>query len=121
MVLHLQNYYYLVQDTEWREENDWIHRENDQVQAPLVAFTFCGSRNIRPQTDCLAFSIKDFFEQNVVHNLPKMRGIKPDPEMLSKVGIMVLRVIKKELQILIDISESPNVDTKNNKRTNTTQ
>lgn len=78
-----QNYYYLLQRSEWRETNDWIHRESGQLQPLLVAFKHCSTRNIREQRDCLAFSIIDFFNDEIQPHLEKMRSIQPDAELLS--------------------------------------
>ena len=76
-----------MQNSEWREENDWIHRSPDtnELQPAILAANFCKQRNIRPQTDCLAYSIKQFFDENLRHNLEKMRNIQPDSDLLLKV------------------------------------
>ncbi|KAG4073788.1 hypothetical protein HA402_001012 [Bradysia odoriphaga] len=94
-LMMLQNYYYILQDSEWRQSNDWIHVDsNGIVQSPLQAVNYCKTKNIRPRTDCCGFSIKTHFENETSKQLEKMRSISPAPDLLKKLS--ELRVLEEE-------------------------
>lgn len=82
----LQNYYYILQDSEWRQSNDWIHVDsNGAMQSPLQAVNYCKTRNIRPRTDCCGFSIKTYFDNETSKQLERMKSISPASDLLKKV------------------------------------
>lgn len=82
----LQNYYYILQDSEWRSDNDWIHVDaNGIIQSPLVAIHNCKVTNIRPRTDCSGYSIKIYFENELSKNFDKMKSVVPQLDRLKKV------------------------------------
>lgn len=76
-----------MQDTEWREKFDWIHRNsNGELLLPIKAIKHCLTRNIRPQTDGLGFSIKKFYDTELMENLEKMKTVQPDAMLLKTVN-----------------------------------
>lgn len=76
----------MLQDSDWRENNDWIHRHPDgQLMLPVKAIKQCSTRNIRPQTDASGFSIKNYFDREILPNLSKMQAVKPDAMLLKTV------------------------------------
>lgn len=82
----LQNYYYILQDSEWRQLNDWIHIDsNGDILSPLQAINNCKTRNIRIRIDCSGFSIKDHFDNETSQHLEKMKSISPEPDLLKTV------------------------------------
>ncbi|KAJ6643216.1 hypothetical protein Bhyg_08173 [Pseudolycoriella hygida] len=84
-LMTLQNYYYILQDSEWRQKNDWIHVDtNGAIQSPLQAIDNCKIRNIRRKIDCCGFSIKNHFDNEINIHLDRMKSILPSTDLLKK-------------------------------------
>lgn len=99
----LQNYYYILQDCEWRQENDWIHIDsNGDIQSPLQAINNCKTKNIRLRTDCSGFSIHSHFDNETSKHLDKMRSISPATDLLKKVVHLIYQIFYK-LMLNFDI------------------
>lgn len=70
-------------NTEWRQQHDWIHRDNEQkLLTPLVAIHRCAQRNIRSKAICSGDAVKQYFENEIKPNLEKMIAIRPNAELL---------------------------------------
>lgn len=84
-LMTLQNYYYLLQSTEWRSEHDWIHRSavDGSLETPMEAYTKCTQRYIRPSRESSGHKIKAFFEENIEPNLVRMLKVQPDAKELQ--------------------------------------
>ncbi len=99
-LMTLQNYYYILQDSEWRQLNDWIHIDlNGVIQSPLQAINYCKTKNIRLRSDCSGFSIKIFFDNETSKHLEKMRSISPEAGLLKKVKLFRKIYLSKLKQI----------------------
>lgn len=84
-IMKLQNYYYALMSTDWRQRNDWIHVRNDgQLEVAIFTLNRCRNANIRDKTDPSGFAIINYFEKNISPNLAKMQAVKPDLELLKK-------------------------------------
>lgn len=87
-----QNYYYLLMDTSWREQNDWIHRDADnRLLQPLLAIHLCPQRNLRAKSECSADAVRVYFEQEIEPKLQLMKSVKPDAELMTKNLQILLR------------------------------
>lgn len=72
-------------DAEWRQKNDWIHRDQDNVLlTPLKAIQNYAKKCIRPKIECTAFAVKDYFNAQTIPNLEKMKANPPDSKRLTK-------------------------------------
>lgn len=81
-----QNYYYILQDSEWRQVHDWIHIDSiGAIQSPLQAINNCKTKNIRVRTDCSGFTIKIHFDNETSKHLENMRSVSPNSDLLKKV------------------------------------
>lgn len=85
-IMRLQNYYYALMDTEWRKENDWIHRRvlDGQMEVAIYSVERCRSANIRDKSDPSGFAIIDYITNNIFPNMQQMRRVKPDLATLKK-------------------------------------
>lgn len=82
----MQNYYYLLMGTEWREAHDWIHRDAaGNLLPPLVAIVDCAKRNMRDKSVCTAFAVKEHFVTEIEPKLHLMKAIIPDADLLRTV------------------------------------
>lgn len=85
-LMKLQNYYYLLQSTEWRQQYDWIHRETDgSLSSPMLRYKLCSQRNIRPGGESSGILIKAFFDEHIEPHLDRMRIVTPEKEQLKEV------------------------------------
>lgn len=85
----LQNYYYLLMDMQWREQNDWIHRNEaaNQLLIPLDGIRFCGQRNVRPKRCSTAEAVQEHFETVNLPHLERMKEIRPETDVFQNVSI----------------------------------
>lgn len=85
-LMKLQNYYYLLQSTEWREQFDWIHREVDgSLSTPMFTIKLCSQRNIRSSGESSGLLIKQFFDLNIEPHMEQMRRVQPEVQQLEDV------------------------------------
>lgn len=85
-LIKLQNYYYILQSTEWREQFDWIHREIDgSLSSPMFTIKLCSQRNIRSSGESSGLLIKKFFDVNIEPHMEQMRNVKPVVRQLEEV------------------------------------
>lgn len=72
-------------DSEWRESNDWIHRDqNNMLLSPLKAINDYSQKCIREKTECNGFAVKEHYDKEIVSKLDKMKSIQPDSERLLR-------------------------------------
>lgn len=72
-------------DLSWRNENDWIHRDDDnKLLEPLQAINGCKKRNIREKNQSSGEAVQLHYECEIERNLPKMMAITPDTALLQK-------------------------------------
>lgn len=72
-------------DLSWRNEHDWIHRDDDnRLMEPLQAINFCRKRNIREKNQSSGEAVQLHYECENERNLPKMMAIHPDSTLLQK-------------------------------------
>lgn len=93
----LQSYYYLVMETKWREENDWIHRDKNNRLLPLFeAVQNCSSQNMQTKIDCSAEMVQNF--SKILPQIDRMKQMKPDEEMLKRnLNVLLVKsVVSKE-------------------------
>lgn len=85
-ILKLQNYYYALMSTEWRKQNDWIHRRasDGQLENAIYSVDRCRTANIRNKSDPNGFAIIAYFDEHILPNLEKMREVQPDLQLLKK-------------------------------------
>lgn len=75
-------------DVEWREENDWIHRNFDnKLLEPLQAIVLCSQRNIREKIVSSAEAVQMHYDEYITEKLEKMKAIQPKVDLLQKVLI----------------------------------
>lgn len=80
-----KNYYYLLMDLSWRNENDWIHRNDDnKLLEPLQAINYCRKRNIREKNQSSGEAVQLHYECEIERKLPKMMAITPNAGLLQK-------------------------------------
>lgn len=73
-------------EASWREENDWIHRdeENNRLLQPLEAIKACPRRNLRTKSECTANAVRVYFDREIEPKLDQIKSIEPDAKVMSK-------------------------------------
>lgn len=80
-----QNYYYLLMDASWREQNDWIHCDSQgQLLQPLVAIHTCPHRYLRTKSMCSADAVRLHFEREIEPKLERMKSIEPVAKLMTE-------------------------------------
>lgn len=92
VIMRLQNYYYVLMPTGWREQHDWIHRRaaDNALEVSIYSVPRCRTANIRLKDRPDGFAIIAFFEAEVFPNLDKMKGVSPDARLLRQ-GLELLQ------------------------------
>lgn len=84
-IMKLQNYYYALMNTEWRKENDWIHRgDSGELEIAIYSIERCRTANIRCKNDPSGFAVIEYFEAHIFPNIERIRKVKPELELLKK-------------------------------------
>lgn len=74
-------------DLEWRQENDWIHRNaENELLAPLEAIKYCSKRNIREKFSSSAEAVEAHFRSRNALDLEQMKTVQPQADTLKKVA-----------------------------------
>lgn len=75
-------------DLEWRQENDWIHRNAEhELLLPLEAIKYCNKRNIREKFVSSAEAVEAHFKCKSALDLEKMKDVQPHAATLKKVVV----------------------------------
>ncbi|XP_065075827.1 uncharacterized protein LOC135699474 [Ochlerotatus camptorhynchus] len=84
-IMQMRNYYYLLMDSQWRLQNDHLHRSSNGILLSVSESVWnCKSLFIRTEGINIGTEIAAFYEERIFPELEKHPSCVPDPALFLK-------------------------------------